>query len=1008
MITVSVDIAYLDDALENKIQTFNLTCLSDNYEWKTIRTSSDFYELEKDLKITDTVFPKLNVSELSKEHLESFISTVLEFHQKDPWKFRIIEEFLVGCGNYIDSKKTISDLTSQVKELQANVEDLQIKYKEITQILTSMQMKKDDFSVGSSPAIHVKNLESDSEASAVDFDSHQKAVPDSETASRATYNSKDISPLDPTGIFSPATPSTDVLTSGIFTTNTTLSGHSVTFPAVDECLSVLNQVQVYDSAVDEMLQVLRPGENQLQYRASVVSFLKKQIRIALGCNAFEVGLHELHCFLPDDPVRLTVVKGRDVVDTWHRALNDRLQTLAENPVMTSAEAVNTEREDLPDAIFSQFRVLVDHKVSNVNTASDSVKFMVTCAVDKTNVTVVYNAREDLCLLTFFEEVSQLVGKDQLFKRSMLLIRAWWLYDTTAYMNHPMSHYIPEFAFCIMVVAVFNQYHKQINSPMQALTLFLVEYANFDVNAQIVTIQGIIDLRESTNGTRVTPLQGKDTDLLSADQLDVFWQLFNVNDSVDPTIGILTNTSSSDDLNSLRASQGARKALKSVRIDRTGFNVLNPFTLSNMIPKKLSARRLALVQMAFRAGSNQTYQLAQKASNPLINVIESIQKLLPVTNRKYILDLSRPDAIGGSVNPTPESEIIRTKGYRIDSQSQVEGIRLNLLYCNFLLKSVVSESALFTLCHEILEEKQFLPVGEVGKILAELTSTPSITQKLREKFGGLKRFLERYPRVFVFLQDHQFNPTVILKDALLQEDIDLVSRGMSLPDLLKHLKNRKAGVRSPLPGAVPGPPNPNSPYWAPSNSRGMSGAAGDIQSTVSGLSHDSTRGGNWRVGPPVNMGPGMGGNGMNGYEGIRGSVPTRNYDNLTARPYGARTTGYNPGSNQPSRQSQPQSFFSPAAGFLPEQGLGGGSSPRGNWGGRGRGGELSDFGVPMGGFGQSRGGRSGQYNRNTQSAHGYDPHESLFQQAQEQQMQQHLSTSEFPHDSGYFPPYYKDL
>jgi hypothetical protein len=63
---------------------------------------------------------------------------------------------------------------------------------------------------------------------------------------------------------------------------------------------------------------------------------------------------------------------------------------------------------------------------------------------------------------------------------------------------------------------------------------------------------------------------------------------------------------------------------------------------------------------------------------------------------------------------------------------------SILYCNLIIESVVTESALINLSIEILADKGPLPVGEIGKILAELTSIPNLSVRLKEKFGGLKK------------------------------------------------------------------------------------------------------------------------------------------------------------------------------------------------------------------------------------------------------------------------------
>jgi hypothetical protein len=63
---------------------------------------------------------------------------------------------------------------------------------------------------------------------------------------------------------------------------------------------------------------------------------------------------------------------------------------------------------------------------------------------------------------------------------------------------------------------------------------------------------------------------------------------------------------------------------------------------------------------------------------------------------------------------------------------------------------VCESALRLITIEVLYDKGPLPVGEVGKMLQDLSvssSNTTISSILKERFGGLKKFLEKYPEDF---------------------------------------------------------------------------------------------------------------------------------------------------------------------------------------------------------------------------------------------------------------------
>jgi hypothetical protein len=127
---------------------------------------------------------------------------------------------------------------------------------------------------------------------------------------------------------------------------------------------------------------------------------------------------------------------------------------------------------------------------------------------------------------------------------------------------------------------------------------------------------------------------------------------------------------------------------------------------------------------------------------------------------------------------------------------IEQIWHNILYCNFLIEAVVSESALLSLCSEVLMERKILPVGEVGKTLSDVTAIANLSAQLREKFGGLKKFLERYPEIFVISKDHPFNPNVVLRKSLTNEQYEMYEK-KNVP-LQNFFKNPSTSQKQSIP------------------------------------------------------------------------------------------------------------------------------------------------------------------------------------------------------------------
>ena len=59
------------------------------------------------------------------------------------------------------------------------------------------------------------------------------------------------------------------------------------------------------------------------------------------------------------------------------------------------------------------------------------------------------------------------------------------------MGGSIKHYLSDFSLIVMICATFNQYHTMINSPFEALCMFLSEFAEYDGHTSAITIQGKI-------------------------------------------------------------------------------------------------------------------------------------------------------------------------------------------------------------------------------------------------------------------------------------------------------------------------------------------------------------------------------------------------------------------------------------------------------------------------------------------------------------------------------------
>lgn len=122
---------------------------------------------------------------------------------------------------------------------------------------------------------------------------------------------------------------------------------------------------------------------------------------------------------------------------------------------------------------------------------------------------------------------------------------------------------------------------------------------------------------------------------------------------------------------------------------------------------------------------------------------------------------------------------------------IEDLARQMRYCNLMVESVISRSAVLDLVVEILTQKGPLPIGEVGKALAELTCITGLSSRLKEAYGGLKKFLEDFSSVVIIGTDHPFNPHIVLRSSLSAENLAMNDSGVFPTNVVLRMKKVKA-------------------------------------------------------------------------------------------------------------------------------------------------------------------------------------------------------------------------
>ncbi|KAK6118205.1 hypothetical protein DH2020_047991 [Rehmannia glutinosa] len=254
-----------------------------------------------------------------------------------------------------------------------------------------------------------------------------------------------------------------------------------------------------ERAAHGIIRKIQPNSVSEERRREVVDYIQRLIRNCLGAEVFPYGSVPLKTYLPDGDIDLTTFGGANVEDTL---ANDMKSILEEEEKNASSEFV----------------------VKDVQLVRAEVK-LVKCIVQDIVVDVSFNQIGGLCTLCFLEQVDRHIGKDHLFKRSIILIKAWCYYESRILGAH--HGLISTYALETLVLYIFHLFHSTLDGPLAVLFKFLDYFSKFDWETYSVSLNGPVRL-SSLPAVVVEMPEDSDKDLLlSSDFLSSCVGMFSV-------------------------------------------------------------------------------------------------------------------------------------------------------------------------------------------------------------------------------------------------------------------------------------------------------------------------------------------------------------------------------------------------------------------------------------------------------------------------------------------------
>ncbi|KAK6935640.1 hypothetical protein RJ641_032670 [Dillenia turbinata] len=242
---------------------------------------------------------------------------------------------------------------------------------------------------------------------------------------------------------------------------------------------------IAEHPIQDLLSQIQPTRDSKRKRNQVIHYVQTLIRRCLGFEVFPYGSVPLKTYLPDGDIDLTALSNPNVEDCLASQVLNVLKHEERNEAaeyeVKDVQFISAEIEEQPGKTPLGALAYENHYIK-----LQQVK-LVKCLVQNVVVDISFNQLGGLCTLCFLEQVDGLVGKDHLFKRSIILIKAWCYYESRILGAH--HGLISTYALETLVLYVFHLFHSSLNGPLSVLYRFLYYFSKFDWENYCISLSG---------------------------------------------------------------------------------------------------------------------------------------------------------------------------------------------------------------------------------------------------------------------------------------------------------------------------------------------------------------------------------------------------------------------------------------------------------------------------------------------------------------------------------------
>lgn len=369
-----------------------------------------------------------------------------------------------------------------------------------------------------------------------------------------------------------------------------------------------------ERATQEIVAKMQPTLGSMRERQEVIDYVQRLIGCCLGCEVFPYGSVPLKTYLLDGDIDLTALCSSNV----------------EEALASDVHAVLKGEEQNENAEF---------EVKDIQFITAEVK-LVKCLVKDIVIDISFNQLGGLSTLCFLEQVDRLIGKDHLFKRSIILIKSWCYYESRILGAH--HGLISTYALEILVLYIFHLFHSSLDGPLAVLYRFLDYFSKFDWDNYCISLNGPVCKSSLPDIVAELPENGQDDLLLSEEFLRNCVDMFSV-----PFRGLETNSRT---------------------FPLKHLNIIDPLRENNNLGRSVNKGNFYRIRSAFKYGS---HKLGQILSLPREVIQDELKNFFASTlerhRSKYMAEIQNSALTFGSRGSSSSSS---SSGTEICSEDEI--------------------------------------------------------------------------------------------------------------------------------------------------------------------------------------------------------------------------------------------------------------------------------------------------------------------------------------------------